>query len=211
MAFRHAALALVFSCVAAFSKTVRYDMRDAGLRNVVQAVSDAPLEKMIALSGSPAGWIELDPERLTDGIRGEFEIDVRTFSTGLDPRDEKVRDAWLGSSEHPTAGFQIAKVLGLSKAKLTDGQPVVARLEGQLRLRGVARNQPVLAKLTYVKESDVTRQRLPGNLLRVSATFDLDTGLFNLPIPEPFRNRLSRYIQVAADLVGTDRPPVTLK
>ncbi len=203
-------LLITFLSAAAPAKPVRYDMRDGGLRNLVEFVSDAMLEKVVGISNAVSGWIELDPERLGDGIRGEFEVDVRTFETGIELRNEHIREKILGGGEFPLANFSLGKLTSVSKAKLGVGaQPVVARVEGQLKAKGQTRAQAVLLKLIYIPESELTKTRLPGNLLKVSANFEVDTNDFGITVPEAFKARFSRYIQVTVDAVGTDRPPTS--
>lgn len=199
-------VALVLPLVA-LAKPTRFDMRDGGLRNLVEFVSDALLEKTVGISNAVTGWIELDPDKVGDGIKGEFEVDVRTFETGIEPRNEAVRDKMLLAPEFPIATFTLSKVMSVSKPKLAEGQPVIARVDGTLKAKGIQKPVPVNLKLVYLKESDVTRQRLPGNLLKVSATFDVDTALFGITVPDAFKSRFARFIQVSADVVGSDRPP----
>ena len=79
------------SAVAEDGRAVRFDMRDGGLRNLVQFTSDAPLEKVVGVSNTITGWLTLDPDKLTEGIKGEFEVDVRAFETGLPSRNEQLR------------------------------------------------------------------------------------------------------------------------
>jgi len=200
-------LSLMLACPAAVARTVRFDMRDAVERNLVQFISDAPLEKTVGLSHSFGGWLELDPERLNDGIKGEFEVDVRTFHTGIDLKDDQVRDRFLGGSEYPIATYTITRLSSTSGPKLKEGQPVTARVEGTLQARGVSRPQPILLKLVYFRESELTHQRLSGNLVKMSATFDIDSGQFNVNVPDNLRSRVARFVQVMVDAVGTDSSP----
>ena len=204
--FSFSGFLLLFFPMSMAAKTERFDMRDGALRNLVQFVSDALLEKTVGLSNGVSGWMELDPEKLATGMRGEWEVDVRTFDTEIEPRNEHIRDKVLLAPEFPLATFTLQKVLSVSKPRLFDLQPVAVRLEGILKVKGIAVTQTILMKLTYLPESAETIRRLPGNLLKVNATFDVDTAQFNITIPEPFKGRFSRFIQVTADVMGTDRP-----
>ena len=201
------ALLVTSSLYAEDNRAVRFDMRDGGLRNLVQFTSDAPLEKVVGVSNTLAGWLTLDPERLQDGIRGEFEADVRTFETGMPSRNEQLRDVILNASAHPVATFKIDRVVATSKPRLVEGAPTLVRLEGSLKIRGVTRPQLVIAKLSYFRESPTTRQRLPGNLLKVSATLDVDTEQFQITMPAGFQALMARYVQITVDMVGSDRIP----
>ena len=185
-------------------------MRDTGLRNLVQFTSDAPLEKVVGVSNTVNGSITLDPDQLQGGIRGDFEVDVRAFETGLPARNEQLRDVILNASAHPLATFKIDRVVATSKPRLVEGAPTLVRIEGSLKMRGITRPQLVIAKLSYFRESSTTKQRLPGNLLKVSATLDIDTEQFQITMPPGFQALMARYVQVAVDLVGSDRIPSRL-
>ncbi|MCB0403913.1 MAG: hypothetical protein KDD51_03955, partial [Bdellovibrionales bacterium] len=70
------------------SEWTRFEVRDAAQRDVVQFTSDAPLEKVIGVNSSLRGWVALDPNNLSKGVTGEFEVDMRTFDTGMLLRNE---------------------------------------------------------------------------------------------------------------------------
>lgn len=189
----------------------RFDMRDVGQRNVIHFVSDAQVEKTIGISNAVSGWLQLDPENIEAGVKGEFDVDVRTFHTGVELRNEQIKEKFFVSSEHPIATFVISKLLNTSKPKLGEGQPVSLRVEGQLKARGIAKPQTILVKLVYFRESELTRQRLTGNLVKMSASLDVDTALYGITIPDTQRSRYARFIQVYVDAVGTDRAPVNAR
>lgn len=215
-AFKHAIPFAFLFAVTAYSapgdegRAVRFDMRDGGLRNLVQFTSDAPLEKVVGVSNTVTGWLSLDPDRIQDGIKGEFEVDVRAFETGLPSRNEQLRDNILNASAHPVATFKIDRVVATSKPRLVEGAPTLVRIEGSLNMRGITKPQLVIAKLSYFRESSTTKQRLPGNLLKVSATLDIDTEQFQIAMPAGFQALMARYVQVAVDIVGSDRIPSRL-
>src|SRR5688572_3690769 len=112
------------------ARAIRFDLKDAALRNLVHFVSDAPLEKVMGLSSSLSGWLELNPEKLGEGVKGELEVDLRTFHTGAESRNEYVRESFLNTTEHPIATYQITRLVNASKTKLADGKPVSVKLEG---------------------------------------------------------------------------------
>lgn len=206
----HLWLGISVSAAVVWAKPVRFDMRDVGQRNVIHFVSDATVEKILGISNAISGWVEIDPQALSDGIKGEFEADVRTFHTGVELRNDHVREKFLSSTEFPIATFTLTKLLSASRSKLVDGQPVTLRVEGRLQLRGASVQQAILVKLIYLKESDQTRQRLGGNLVKVSVSFDVDTAAYHIEIPDNQKARYSRFVQVYVDAVGTDSPPAAI-
>jgi polyisoprenoid-binding protein YceI len=189
---------------------MRFEARDAVQRDVVQFTSDALLEKVMGLSSSVAGFIEVNPDQITDGLKGEFEVDLRTFDTGSALRNDNLRDKFFNVAEFPTASFSFTRVVNSSKPKLQDQQTVIARVDGSLKLKGISKPQTITVKLVYFKAGELSRQRYQGNLLRVSTSFDVDTSLYNITIADALKSRLARYIQVTADLVTSDAPPPIL-
>ena len=195
---------LVVMAAPLVGKMTRFEIRDAAQRDVVQFNSDTALEKVAGLSSGIAGWMEIDPELDSQGVRGEFEVDVRTFDTGNPLRNDYLKEKFLNAAEFPLATYTLNKLLRSDKMRLLDQQPVVLRVEGSLKFKGVIKSQPVLLKLTYFKNSEQTKQRLGGNLLRIASNFDLDLNLFGIVIPESLRFRLSRFLQINVDVVGSD-------
>lgn len=201
---------VVFAAALSYARPVRFDFKDAGMRNLVEASSEMPFERVVGLSNFIGGWIELDTERLAGPVRGEFEVDLRTFQTGIDARDELLREKVLNVAEFPKAIFVLEKFTKFSKPVLADGHTVHGRWEGTLKVRGVTKPQSMLVKLTYFRENEKTKQRAMGNLLKVDTSFDLDTSAFGFLIPETFRFQLSKFLQLSVDVIGTDRLPSVL-
>lgn len=203
-------LPLIFSlllCGPLVAKTVRYEVRDPAQRDLIQVTSDIPLEKMVAVSSAVGGWFEIDPEKLMDNARGELLSDVRTFDSQNSSRNDFLKDRVWQAQEGPTLSFTINKMLHVSKARLSEGQPVAFRLEGLLKYRGQSKVTSVLGKLTAIKQTEGTiAHRGPGNLLRVSANFDLDLTQFGFTTAEIVKARLARYLQVSVDFVASDSP-----
>jgi len=201
---------LLIASLGCHGKATRFLVKDAAQRDTVLFVSETPLEKTVGLSSAIAGWIELDPENIPEGIKGEFEVDLRTFDTGNPLRNEQMRERFLNTSEFPVATYSISRLLGSPKNKLMEQQPVVARVEGVFKIKGVPKPQNASLKMTYFKQSETTRQRLSGNLLRISSQFNIDILAFNIAIHDLLRGRLAKFLQVSVDVVGTDTLPAAL-
>ncbi|MBI4404168.1 MAG: YceI family protein [Deltaproteobacteria bacterium] len=195
----------MISCTVA--SATRFDFRDAIQRNVLVFSSDASLEKIVGTNHAITGWVEVDPENLAAGVSGAIEADMRAFQAGSEMLDEFVRDKMLNSSEFPYSAFTIKRLFVPTGSKLVDGVPLQFRAEGDLQLRGQSKPLALRMKATYFKESEITKQRGNGNLLKLSATFELDILDFQVPWPDAWRNKIARKIQVSADLLGTTAPP----
>ncbi len=181
----------------------RFELRDIGLRNVLQVSMEGILEKTVGITPYLFGWVELDPDRLIDGIAGEVRSDLRTFHTGNPGKEDMLLEKLLTVSQFPTVTVTLSKLLSVSKAKLGEGQPIVAKVEGVMNMKGQKRPQTLLLKLSYFKESPLTKSSVPGNLLKVSGTWDVDLNQFEVVIPENFKSQVPRFVQVAGDFVAS--------
>ena len=184
----------------------RFDFRDALQRNTVYFVSDGLWEKTIGLTTAVTGWVEIDPAAPGAALAGEWEVDTRLFQTGFEGRNDTIRDKFFKAMEFPVASFRATRWITPPK-KLVDQKVHSAKMEGELTLRGVKKTIPVDIKLTYFKPTDFTGTRLGGQLLKVSALFDVAPDEFSLPIPDVFKGRYAKQVEVHVDAVGTDRAP----
>jgi hypothetical protein len=84
-------------------------------------------------------------------------------------------------------------------------------MQSTLKWRGIVKTINVLGKWTFYKESEITKQRLLGNLLKMGMTFDVDLSSFGVSFQGNSKYKMPRFTQVAMDLVGTDASPPSLK
>lgn len=189
------------------AKTTRFEVRDAVGRDVVQFVSQAPLDKTVGLTSSIAGWVELDPERLSTALKGEFEVDIRAFDTGMELRNEHFWGKYMTTAEFPTASFVFQRGESSDQKVLLNQEPVRVNVQGDLKIRGKVKAISIPLKLTYFKESEFTKQRLGGNLLKISADFSIDVTRFGIEFPDALKLVLSKTVNLSVDVVGTDALP----
>ncbi len=206
--FAFAILLSLFYVPQLFGKPTRFEVKDAAFRNVVSWTSDALLEKTIAVAHYVTGFVELDPQNLKAGISGEFEVDVRAFEMGPESRQNRLRETLLLAAEHPGASFKIDKLLEVSMNELAPGRSVTGRVSGTFTARGVSRREEMNVRATYLPESETTKKRLTGNVLKMNATWSLATTDYKFPIPEALLGLLSPTLKFTADLLGTDQLPV---
>lgn len=203
-------LCLVFIfCSPLFAKATRFEVKDVAFRNLVQFTSDALLEKTVGHSHFLSGWVELDPQNVKSGIKGEFEVDMRSFEMGPEPRQAKWRETLLNVQEFPGASYKVDKVVQVSTNELANGKAVNAKVSGILNLRGITRRQEMQVKLTYLPESEMTRRRASGNLLKMAASFDISLSEIKYVLPEALKGLVSNTFRITADAVGTDQLPVS--
>lgn len=184
----------------------KFEMKDLGQRNLILVDSEATMERTVAISHFVTGWVEVVPENM-ESIQGEFEVDVRTLDTGLELKNIQIRDQLLSSNEFPVAKASFNVSLAGQKLKLVDGKSFTVKANANVQLKNVTKIIPIQIKLTYFKESEESRQRLTGNLIKFSASWDLDLAHFNITIPPKYSSLIAKTVHVSADLVGSDRLP----
>lgn len=207
MRFGVLVLALLFA-LPCHSKTTRFEVKDVAYRNLVYFISDATYEKVLGQSHFVTGYVELDPSNLKAGVKGELEVDLRSFEMGPESRTAKWREILFASTDFPGAQFKVERLVENSSNELSAKKPVFGKVAGLLSARGVAARQDATLKVLYFPESDKTQKRLAGNLLKVSATFDVALSAFKVPLPEALVGLLAPTLRVNVDFVATDQVPV---
>lgn len=183
---------------ASGQKTVT--LSDAVGKNQFSWLSDAPLEKIQGTSAGVTGRITLDPRNLST-IRGTIATQVSTMRTGNSTRDGHLRGSnWLDASTYPTITFTI---LSVANIKVT-GNNATGAVTGNFVMHGVTKRLAFPFNLKYVDESAQTRSRAPGDLVMISAQFDIKLKDFNVAGARGMvGSRVGETIRVTAQLFGS--------
>jgi|688.fasta_scaffold174281_1 hypothetical protein len=200
-------LVLAFTSSSIWGATSRFEIRDLSQRNFISFISDAPLEKFIAQCHLVKGYISLDPLNLAGGISGELEVDLRTIASGSQLRDIVIQEQVIESKQYSQAMIRLKKWSQPVTGGLKEAESVTHSVEAEVEYRG--RTVPLRAtlKLTYFKEGDTTRKRLPGNLLKVSGQTDIDLSSLGITLADSLKPLIASKIQVSFEGVGTDKLP----
>jgi polyisoprenoid-binding protein YceI len=186
---------------------------DPMTRNSVHVLSRAPLETILVRTNEVRGEIEIDPDDVTDRPRVTFEVSVEALDSGTPLMNDVMRsDRWLDAAKSPAVRFALGRVVSpAGRTPLTDGTPLVLTAEGTLELHGVSRPVAVRAEVTWLRKNDSTARRLPGDLLRVVARFDVHLQAFGIEshLAATTVGKVAGTLPVEADLLGsTERPQV---
>ena len=186
---------------------------DPMTRNGVLVMSRAPLETILVRTNDVAGEIEIDPDDITDSPRVTFEVPVESLDTGIPLMNDVMRtDRWLDAAKHPVVRFTLTQVSApKSRTPLTDGQTAHVEGEGTIDLRGMLKAVPVHADVTWLKKSDNTARRLPGDVLHVVARFDVSLPAFGIDshLAATSLDKVAPSLQVEVDVfASTERPQV---
>lgn len=99
---------------------------------------DAPLDFIPGLSRGVSGWAELDPSAL-ENSRARVEVDLHSFDTGIDLRNEDLRDQFFEADRYPVAVLQVRSLARASAPALATGREVHAEAVATLSLHGLER------------------------------------------------------------------------
>jgi polyisoprenoid-binding protein YceI len=186
---------------------------DPMTRNGVLVMSRAPLETILVRTTDVTGEIELDPQDVADRPRVSFQVPVDALDTGIPLMNDVMRsDRWLDAAKHPSIRFALGRVTPPAGGRaLADGQTVRLEGEGTLELRGASKTVPVRAEVTWLKKSENTARRLPGDVLHVVARFDVALPAFGIEshLAPTSLDKVAATLQIEVDVfASTERPQV---
>lgn len=187
-----------------YSQTFSVDSKDA--RNQAQFISDAPFEKINGLVSGLDATIMINPNDVTQKPMGKVKVAINNIKTGIDLRDEHLRnEMWLNSAKYPYAEFQLTGIKNPSSKSLSDGQKVKCTLVGKFSVHGVTKDVEVPATLTYFKESERTKAKVPGNLLVANADFNIKLSDYGVKIPDMVVGKVNDEVQISTNFVASDK------
>jgi polyisoprenoid-binding protein YceI len=212
------ALALAFVRTAAFSAPVTFRAHEDE-RDHISFTSKATLEKIVGRVGKSRG--EIMVENLDDLSKGKvsavFEVDLDSVKTGIELRDQHMRETFLETAKYPKAIFSLTKVVS-SQIVTTDAKGNIAaravrglepntptRLiaEGTLELHG--KKRPIRVSdltVTFIPESDATKMVRKGDLLRVEGAFNIQLADYGINRPQMLFMRIADEVQVNVDVTA---------
>jgi len=185
---------------------------DPMTRNGVLVLSRAPLETILVRSNDITGEIEVDPANITVQPRVTLEVPVASLDTGIPlMNDVMAGDRWLDAATHPSIRFSLARVTSPSRARFVDSETISLIGEGTLEIRGTSHTVPVQADVTWLKQSENTARRLPGDVLHVAARFVVQLQAFGIEshLAATSLDKVAGHLQVEVDVfASTERPQV---
>lgn len=201
-------LLFIIPCLA---EEVTFYINDDQKRDVVTFTSKAPLETVKGRTGEVKGFVTFDPQDIMGTAKGGFEVDLASLKTGIGLRDKQMREQYLETDKYPSVVFKLTKVIQASSNTLADNQAVDLVLEGQFKLHGITRDIQVPIAVKYMKATEETKKLRPGDLLRITADFDVLLSDYNIQRPQFVILKLDDTQKISIDLMGsTELPPVAL-
>ena len=195
---------LMFFSAFTFAQTT-FSSNASDTRNQATFESNAPLEDIVGVSNKLNSNITLNLNDITSSPKGNVKVELGAMKTGIDLRDQHLRSAnWLNTEKYPHAEFELTEISDASSKNLSDTKPVKATAKGKLSIHGVTKEISAPVELTYYKETDQTKARVAGNLLKVSAGFTIKLSDYKISIPSMVAGKVDETIKVSVNFIASD-------
>ncbi len=203
-----AAMPAINPCHAKFG--VVFYIADPMARNTISFTSRAPLEDIIGTTHQIAGYVVFDPKNPTKGGRGHFNVSTASLMTGIPLRDQHLRGKeWLDAEQYPVISLRIESVKGVKVVKETPSYKTYElNLVGSFSLHGKTKRIEIPARMTYLPESEQTRQKMPGDLLAGRAGFDVSLKEFGITgVEGVVGSKVGETINVEVSFMASNKKP----
>lgn len=124
---------------------------------------EAPLDMIGAVSRGVTGSVTLDPKAWTTSPQAKIDIDLSSFRTGIELRDEDLRDQFFETSKFAKATLTLTALERASSPALVDGTVNEAIAVGTLSLHGV--DKPVKIPLKVAPDPGGQRVVVNGEFV----------------------------------------------
>ncbi len=172
-----------------------------GGTNQASFYSTTSLEDVQGLTKEIGGSITFDVNDFST-VQGEITFPVLSLNTGIEKMVKDLRsDSWLDAEKYPEISFKVKKAVNIKQ--VSDGK-IEADVIGDFFLHGVTKEDTAKATITYLEESPVTLQRMPGDLLGVQAKFNIKLSDYNIR-HMLLGKRVAEKIEITVNLVGSDK------
>jgi polyisoprenoid-binding protein YceI len=180
--------------------TKKVTLNNAVGANQFTWLSDAPLEKIKGTAEGVSGSFTIDPKNLST-IKGSISAKTSTMTSGNGTRDGHLKGPnWLDAAKYPTISFTITSVSGIT----VKGNKATGKAAGTFTMHGVTKPMTIPFELTYVDASEKTRKRAEGDLVMISASFNVSLKDFKVEGSKGFvGSKVGETIQVTAKLFGS--------
>lgn len=178
---------------------------EEGEAEAVEEVAE-PVEEAAEETAEP----EIIPPSGYNRPTASFEISLANLKTSSPARDELLKsENYLNVDSFPTAIFTLEGTSEPSGFHLKDNEEISITAVGELTLHGqTKRLGNIKVYMTYLEEKPVTKANmgLTGNLLHVSAEFNIRLSDFGIIIPTEDLLTLDDQVKITIDLFGSTNP-----
>lgn len=190
----------------------KFIVNDPNGRDNVKFESHAPLENIIGLTNQIRGEIEVDPADVAgEGTKAKFWVDLASMKTGITLRDRHMRENFLHTDKHPQAVFTLTNITTAEKKELKPGEKAELIADGLFELHGVEKSVRAAVSVVYLKESDATKAKAPGDLIRIQTHFRLSLPDYEIEVPEMLFIKLDKNVDIDIDAIASTKNSLDTK
>ena len=174
VAFIASSIAMATGFNAGVSGTKKVTISNRVGTNQITFESSAPLEDIKGTANDISGSISLDPSNI-EATTGMITVKVKSMETGINKRDGHLMSSdWLNESQYPTITFAVKSIKNVRPVSNDNGRSVVEAVAvGDFTMHGVTRQLDIPIAMTYIRESEKTKERAPGDLVMVQGDFSI--------------------------------------
>lgn len=188
---------VILSANPAFAKQLNFVVNDEKHRDSVSFTSDAPIELIVGKTNNITGKISVDETLdLSKPFTATFDVDLASIDTGIELRNEHMRDNFLETKKFPKATFTVKNQPGVSGV-LKDKQKVTIKANGDFALHGVTVKKNVPVDLTFYKNCPTTQGKFEQcDLIQIKSTFNVPFKDHQIKRPEVVFQKLADTVIV---------------
>lgn len=166
--------------------------------NQVKFHSEATMESFDGSTSAITGTVTLQGNTVAENSTAEFTVDLRELRTGIDLRDQHMRDNHLHTKDHPLTTFTAKRVIG--GGELKDGKPLKVKVVGDLKLHGVSKERQLEATLTWYADGSRTAAGVAGPVLRLQTAYDVPLADHQIPRPAFLFMKMAEAVNMTVDI-----------
>lgn len=186
-------LALLFS---SRSIATDYGVGPLNETDTIYFKSTAKLEFIEGQTHYVNGYFSFEPGNPNSAISAKLRVDLRTLKTGIDKRDEHMRENHLHTDKYPYAFFEIDSIAPIPTLTTFDSV-YTTKAAGRFYIHGHYRRlnsdlQILRKKLSHGSET-----------IKVRAKFSIDLDKYKIPRPKALFLKLAETIEIEAVFTGS--------
>lgn len=168
--------------------------------DTVRFESPAKLEFIEGTTHSVIGYLDFDPASTALPVSGKLRVDAASLKTGIDLRDEHMRERHLHTNEYPFIEFELQSVSGLPAA-MTPGTSYSIEVSGQFTVHGVTK--AIKAKAIAIVSAGADQKPV----LTVTAKFPIKLDDYGVPRPKALFLKLAETLDITVSFVASPANP----
>ncbi len=183
-------LLLLIFCGAGRAQAATYAVAANPDTDTVSFASSATLEFIEGKTTELVGGFSFDPAHPDSSITGMLRADLASLKTGIELRDEHMREKNLQTDKFPYAYFQLLSVSGMPDT-IQPGQVYSVVGDGYFFIHGVKRK--ISPRIQFLIPADVDS----SSKVNVSALFSLKLDDYGIKRPKALFLKLAETIDVS--------------